>query len=56
MAPPAFRLSVAQPRTPAGPDAEENAARAAELAARAADSGGLYGFHTPLDADRRVRQ
>ena len=52
MAPPAFRLSVAQPRTPAGPDAEENAARAA----RAADGGGLYGFHTPLDADRMVRQ
>lgn len=55
MAAPAFRLSVAQPRTPAGPDAEENAARAAELAARAADGGGLYDFHTPLGANQQVR-
>ena len=32
-----MRLALAQPHTVTGPDAEDNVARAAQLAARAAD-------------------
>ena len=38
MAAGSLRPAVAQPRTPAGPDAEENGTRAAELAARAPET------------------